>query len=92
MGNTSSALAQLEQVLTAKWTDIFSVWAGMVGGSVTTLLASLGQQDIVAGVGVVVAVLGLILKAWHNHALRRQIARVEYAKMTPEERVVYDQS
>lgn len=90
MGDTPSVLAQVEQAVSAKATSFVSVWAGMAGGSITALLARLGDQDIVAGVGVVVAVFGLFLKAWHNYALRRQAARIEYAKMTPEQRKVFD--
>lgn len=90
MGETPTVLAQVEQAVSAKFTSVVSVWAGMAGGSITALLARLGDQDIVAGVGVVVAVLGLALKAWHNRALRRQSERIEYAKMTPEQRRVYD--
>lgn len=92
MSDSPSVMSHVEQAVSAKFTDILAIYVAMVGGSVTTFLAKLGDQSVVAGVGVVVAVAGLVLKAWHNYAVRRQAARLEYAKMTPEQREVFDQT
>jgi hypothetical protein len=89
------------------WTDTFEAavqgriaWAasgtGMAGGSATALFAWLGSQDIVAGIGAVVAVGSLILSALHRRAMRRlserdmtERRRIEIARLTPEEREAY---
>jgi|GEM_PF-4519817 len=92
MGETPNVLSQIEQFVTAKLFSFFSIWAGMVGGSATAFLAGLGDHQLATGIGVVVAVVGMILKAWHNYALRRQAARIEYAKMTPDQRAVFDKT
>ena len=90
MGDTSSVLAQIEQALLSKLVAFLSLWAGMAGGSITATVAYLGDQSFVAGVGVIMAVLGFVLRAWHQYSQRRLLRRIEYAKMTPEQREIFD--
>lgn len=93
MSETPTLISQIEQIVSAKLTSFLSFWGGMVGGSATAAvakIAQLGEPDIVAGVGVLMAIFGFILKTWHNYAQRRLSERIEYAKMTPEQRQIFD--
>ena len=88
----------IEQAIATKFLSFISVWFGMFGGMFTGVLATLGEEPIVAGTGVLIAIGGLFLKAWHNYAVRRgqersdaARERLEYAKLTDEQRKIFDE-
>jgi hypothetical protein len=60
---------------------------GMIGGSLVSFVAWVGEQDIAAGVGVLVALGGFFVHVWHKRAL----IKIERAKLSPEQRKAYDQ-
>ena len=72
-----------ELIATASTSSISNT--GMWGGSAAAFFGWLGSQDVVAGIGAIAVILGLILNYWHKRAMQR----IEIAKLTPEQRKTF---
>lgn len=78
---------RIEQVAAMKGISELSYWTA-VTGSLGAFFGWVGSQDVVAGIGAIAVIVGLVLNWWH----KRSIQRIEYAKLTPDQRKVYDRS
>ncbi|MBT8152758.1 hypothetical protein KMP13_02365 [Epibacterium ulvae] len=77
----------LETLVETRTAEVAGNW-GTFGGSIAAVLAWIGSQDVAAGLGVIIGVAGLALSFWRV----RFAARIERAKLTPEQRATFEQS